>query len=65
MSPMQVSLKGNLFHLHLPHGVPEPASGIKDTKVAGATDLGYHIFYGSHIARGAPDGFIKVTGVQA
>lgn len=45
--------------------LPEPASGMKDTKVGGATDLGYHIIYGSHIVRGAPDGFIKVTGVQA
>ena len=45
--------------------LPEPASGIKDTKLGGATDLGYHIIYGSHIARGAPDGFIKVTGIQA
>ena len=45
--------------------LPEPVSGIKDTKVGGATDLGYHIIYGSLIARGAPDGFIKVTRVQA
>ena len=45
--------------------LPEPALGIKDTKVGGAADLGYHISYGSHIARAAPDGFIKVTGVQA
>ena len=44
--------------------LPEPASAIKDTEVGGATDLGYHIIYGSHIARGAPGGFIKVTGVQ-
>ena len=45
--------------------LPEPASGIKDTKVRGATDLGYHIMYGYHMVRGAPDGFIKVTGGQA
>ena len=44
--------------------LPEPASGIKDTKVGGATDLGYHIIYGSHMVRGAPEGFIKVMGVQ-
>ena len=35
----------------IPFNLPEPASGIKDTKVRGATDLGYHIIYGSHIVR--------------
>ena len=44
--------------------LPNPASGIKDNNVGGATDLGYHIIYGSHIVRDAPDGFIKVTGVR-
>ena len=45
--------------------LPEPASGIKDPKMGGTTDLKYRIIYGSYIVRGAPNGFVKVTGVQA
>ena len=79
-SPLQVSPKGSLFHLYLPHGVlkvqslllssssstfQNPLWASRILKGGGATDLGYHIIYGSHIVRGALDSFIKVTGVKA